>query len=71
MLKEQLKGHDGIYVTIDPPFGKDKTDLKGVYAVLDMNPQASAKAKGGARLRRSRRCTARRKQKQRRRTKKY
>jgi len=73
VLKEELESHRGIYVTIDPPFGKDKTDLKGVYAALDMNPQASAeaKAKGGARLRRSRRCTARRKQKQRRRTKKY
>jgi hypothetical protein len=73
VLKEELERHRGIYVTIDPPFGKDKTDLKGVYAALDMNPQASAlaQAKGGARLRRSRRRTARRKQKQKRRTKKY
>ena len=69
MLKEQLERHNGKYVTIDPPFGKDKTDLKAVHAALgmDMPPQA----KGGARLRRSRRCTGRRKQKQRRRTKKY
>lgn len=70
VLKEELEGHVGKYVTIDPPFGKgeDKTDLSGVYIALGMGmPQA----KGGARLRRSRRRTARRKQKQRRRTKKY
>jgi hypothetical protein len=67
MLKEELK--TGNYITIVPPFGKgeDKTDLSEVYLALRMTPQA----KGGARLRRSRRCTARRKQKQRRRTKKY
>lgn len=71
MLKEQLEGHDGKYVTIYPQFGKgeDKTHLSQVYLALDMDmpPQA----KGGARLRRSRLRTARRKQKQRRRTKKY
>jgi hypothetical protein len=61
VLKKELEGHDGIYVTIDPPFGKDKTDLKGVYAALGM-----FQAKGGARRRR----TARKK-KQLRRTKKY
>jgi hypothetical protein len=61
VLKEELEGRDGIYVTIDPPFGKDKTDLKGVYAALKMDMP-----KGGARRRR----TARKK-KQLRRTKKY
>lgn len=62
MLKEQLEGHDGKYVTIDPPFGKDKTDLKAVHAALGMGmPQA----KGGARKRRTVR-----KKKQLRRTKK-
>lgn len=73
MLKEQLERHNGKYVTIDPPFGKDKTDLKAVHAALGMNPQASAlaQAKGGGRLRGRRQRTARRKQKQRRRTKKY
>jgi hypothetical protein len=75
VLMGELEGHRGKYITIVPQFGKgeDKTDLSPVYVALGMNPQASAeaKAKGGARLRRSRRCTARRKQKQRRRTKKY
>ena len=75
VLMGELEGHGGKYITIVPQFGKgeDKTDLSPVYAALGMNPQASAeaKAKGGARLRRSRRCTGRRKQKQRRRTKKY
>jgi len=68
VLKEELEGHGGKYITIDPPFGKDKTDLKGVYAALGMEmPQA----KGGARLRGRRQRTVRRKrqQKQRRRTK--
>jgi hypothetical protein len=69
MLKEELK--TGNYITIVPPFGKgeDKTDLSEVYSALgmDMPPQA----KGGARLRRSRLRTARRKQRQKRRTKKY
>lgn len=76
VLQGELEGHGGKYITIVPQFGKegeDKTDLSPVYAALGMNPQASAlaQAKGGARLRRSRRCTGRRKQKQRRRTKKY
>lgn len=76
MLKEQLEGHGGKYITIVPQFrkeGEDKTHLSQVYLALgmDMPPQAEAKAKGGARLRRSRRRTARRKQKQKRRTKKY
>jgi hypothetical protein len=62
MLKEQLEQHNGKYVTIDPPFGKDKTDLKAVHAALGMTPQA----KGGARKRRTVR-----KKKQLRRTKKY
>ena len=62
MLKEQLERHNGKYVTIDPPFGKDKTDLKAVHAALGMPHQA----KGGARKRRTVR-----KKKQLRRTKKY
>ena len=62
MLKEQLERHNGKYVTIDPPFGKDKTDLKVVHAALGMPHQA----KGGARKRRTVR-----KKKQLRRTKKY
>lgn len=69
VLKEELEGHGGKYITIDPPFGKDKTDLKGVYAALGMD---MSQAKGGARLRGRRQRTVRRKrqqQKQRRRTK--
>jgi hypothetical protein len=71
VLMGELEGHGGKYITIVPQFGKgeDKTDLSPVYAVLGMG--MTPQAKGGARLRRSRRCTARRKQKQRRRTKKY
>ena len=69
VLQGELK--KGKYITIVPQFGKgeDQTHLTDVYTALgmDMTPQA----KGGARLRRSRRRTARRKQKQRRRTKKY
>lgn len=68
LLKDELEGRDGIYVTIDPEFGEgeDKTDLKGVYAALGM-----FQAKGGARLRGRRQRTVRRKrqQLQRRRTK--
>ena len=64
VLKRELEGHGGKYITIVPPFGKgeDKTDLKAVHAALGMTPQA----KGGARKRRTVR-----KKKQLRRTKKY
>jgi hypothetical protein len=66
VLKRELEGHGGKYITIDPPFGKgeDKTDLSPLYDALGMD--MFHQAKGGARRRR----TARKK-KQLRRTKKY
>ena len=64
VLKGELEGHGGKYITIDPPFGKgeDKTVLSPVYEALRMPHQA----KGGARRHRTGR-----KKKQLRRTKKY
>jgi len=57
-LKEELEGHQGKYITIEPPFGKgaDKTDLMPILDKL-----SELEPKGGTRKRRRNKRNTRRK----------